>query len=116
MFPRVLPVSVTPSLARQRLFSGGKLTEVSVRRADCHGDLFSSQTLGELKFLDRDRRCFSGRGRVDRMDWRTNASPRISEVFFSSYKLPKTVTVTTLLLFGHVMLLCGKFLCIKCMY
>ena len=31
---------------------------------------------------------------------------------FSSYKLPKTVTVTTLLLFGPVMLLCGAFLCI----
>ena len=32
---------------------------------------------------------------------------------FSLYKLPKTVTVTTLLLFGHVTLLCGKFLFIK---
>ena len=31
---------------------------------------------------------------------------------FSSYKLPKTVTVTTLLLFGPVTLLCGTFLCI----
>ena len=31
---------------------------------------------------------------------------------FSSYKLPKTVTVTMLLLFGHVELLCGTFLCI----
>ena len=31
-------------------------------------------------------------------------------VSFSSYKLPKTVTVTTLLLFGSVMLLCGTFL------
>ena len=27
-------------------------------------------------------------------------------------KLPKTVTVTTLLLFGHVTLLSGTFLCI----
>ena len=32
---------------------------------------------------------------------------------FSSYKLQKTVTVTTLLLFGHVTLLCGKFLFIE---
>ena len=32
---------------------------------------------------------------------------------FSSYKLPKTVTVATLLLFGPVTLLCGKFFCIK---
>ena len=34
-------------------------------------------------------------------------------IFSSSYKLPKTVTVTTLLLFGHVTLLGGKFLFIK---
>ena len=33
--------------------------------------------------------------------------------FFSSYKLPKTVTVTALLLFGHVTLICGTFLFIK---
>ena len=32
---------------------------------------------------------------------------------FSSYKLPKTVTVTTLLLLLHVTLHCGIFLCIK---
>ena len=31
---------------------------------------------------------------------------------FSSYKLPKTVAVTTLLLFGPVTLLCATFLCI----
>ena len=41
---------------------------------------------------------------------RTDASPRSAVVFFSSYKLQKTVTVTTLLLFGHVTLLCGKLL------
>ena len=28
-----------------------KFPEVSVRRADGHSDLFSSQTIGELKFL-----------------------------------------------------------------
>ena len=44
---------------------------------------------------------------------RTDASPHTAVVVFSSYKLPKTVTVTTLLLFGHVTLLCRKFLCIK---
>ena len=33
--------------------------------------------------------------------------------FFSTYKLPKTVTVTILILFGHVTLLFGKFLFIK---
>ena len=32
---------------------------------------------------------------------------------FSSYKLPKTVIVTTLLFLGSVMLLCGTFLCIN---
>ena len=66
----------------KRLFSGGKFTEVSVGKADRRSDFFSSQTLGR-----------TGGG----MD----ASLLISSVFFSSYKLPKTVTVTTLLLFGH---------------
>ena len=53
---------------------------------------------------------------VGRTGGRTGASPLISAVFFSSYKLPKTVTVNTLLLFGPVMLLCGKFLFIKLSY
>ena len=51
--------------------------------------------------------------RVGRTDRRTDASPHISVVFFSSYKMPKTVTVTTLLLFGHVTLLCGTFVFIE---
>ena len=50
---------------------------------------------------------------VDRTGGRTDASPLISVVFFSLYNLPKTVTITMLLLFGHVTLLCGKFLFIK---
>ena len=50
--------------------------------------------------------------RVGRTGGGTDSSPRIAAVFFSSYKWPKTVTVSTLLLFGPVMLLCGKFLCI----
>ena len=49
-------------------------------------------------------------GRTDR---RMDTSPRTAVVFFSSYKLPKTVKVTTLILFGHITLLCGKFLFIK---
>ena len=49
--------------------------------------------------------------RVSRTGRRTEASPRISAVFFSSYKLPQTVT--TLILFRHVTSLCGTFLCIK---
>ena len=36
--------------------------------------------------------------------------PGITAVFLSSYKLPERWPVTTLLLFGHVMLLCGTFL------
>ena len=48
------------------------------------------------------------RRRVSRTGRRTDAA-----VFFTLYKLPKTVTVTTLLLFGNVTLLCGTFLCIK---
>ena len=57
-----------------------------------------------------DSHCFRAEmwRRVGRTDWGTDASPRISVVFFSSYKLPKTVTVTTLILFGHVKLLCGN--------
>ena len=41
-----------------------------------------------------------------------DASPHTAVVFVSSYKLSKTVTVTTLLLFGYVTL-CGKFLSVK---
>ena len=37
------------------------MEEVSVWRPDGRGDLFSSQTLSELKFFAGDRRCFSGR-------------------------------------------------------
>ena len=43
------------------MFSGGQFTEVSVGRSDHCWDLFSTQTLGELKFFASDRRCFSGR-------------------------------------------------------
>ena len=39
--------------------------------------------------------------------------PRTAAVFCSSYKLPKTVTVTMFLLYGSVTLLIGIFLCIK---
>ena len=72
-------------------------------RADCRSDLFSSPT---SKFFGRkcDKELVGGTG---------GRTPCISMVFFSSYKLPKTVTVTTLLLFDYVTLLCGKFLCIK---
>ena len=41
-----------------------------------------------------------------------DAAPHSCGIFSPSYKLPKIVIVTTLLLFGHVMLLCGTFLCI----
>ena len=56
--PGVLPVNLTPSLTGQRLFSGGRFTGVSIGRADHRCDLFSLQTLGELKFFASDRRCF----------------------------------------------------------
>ena len=39
-------------------------------------------------------------------------SPHLTATFFSSYKLPETWTLTTLLLFGPVTLLCGTFPCI----
>ena len=48
--------------------------------------------------------------RVGRIDMRTDSSPSTAVVCFSSYMLPKTVTM--LLVFGPVTLLCGTFLCI----
>ena len=50
--------------------------------------------------------------RVGRTGRRTDTSPCTAAVFFPSYKLPKTVTVTTVLLFGQAVLLCGTFLSI----
>ena len=50
--------------------------------------------------------------RVGRTGRRTDAAPHTAVGFFFPHKLPKTVTVSTLLLFGHVTLLCGTFLCI----
>ena len=41
---------------------------------------------------------------------RMDAFPCTAVVLFSSYKLPKIVTVTVLLLFGLLTLLCGTFL------
>ena len=57
-------------------------------------------------------------GRVGRTDKRTDRrtdsstdnSPCITAIFYSSYKFPKTVTVTQLLLFGSVTLICVTFL------
>ena len=77
---------------------------------------FLSQTLGELMFFfASDRRCFHGRNMIKKLVGRAEdgASPHTVVVFFPSYQLPKTVTVTMLLLFVHVTLLCGKFLCNK---
>ena len=37
----------------------------------------------------------------------TDTSQQITAVFFSAYKLLKTLTVATLLLFGHGALTCG---------
>ena len=48
--------------------------------------------------------------RVSRTDRMTDASPHITWVFSSSYKLQQTLPVTTLLLFGPVTLLCGSLL------
>ena len=49
--------------------------------------------------LSFEQKCDSG---MDRM---TDTSQLTTAVFSSLYKLPKTVTVTMLLLIGHVMLL-----------
>ena len=64
----------------------------------CHGQLFWAKVWWRV-------------GGTDRMtDRRTDTSPHITAVFFSSHKLPKTLLVTTLLLFGPVTLLRGTFL------
>ena len=52
-------------------------------------------------------------GRAGRTGGRTDASPCTAAVFFSSYKLPVTLTVTTLLLFSSATLLCGTFVCFQ---
>ena len=52
------------------------------------------------------------RVKVRRTDRMTDTSPRTTVVFFSSYKLSKTLPVIMLLLFGHVTLFCGTFLLI----
>ena len=81
----------------ERVFSGGKFTEVSVGATDHRG--VSHLVTGAVFQVAMWWRA----GRTDsRTDRRMDSSPRISAVFFSSYKLPKTVTVTRLLLSGPV--------------
>ena len=94
--------------------SGGQCPEVSVWRADGCSDLCSSQILGELMFLLVTNTFFRWKCEEESVG---QAGGRRFSMYscgiFSSYQLPKTVTVTTLLLFGPVMLLCGTFLCIS---
>ena len=72
--------------------------------------------LSELKFFAGDRRCFLGQ-KCDKVLVGQVGGQMILHIelwyFFTSYKLAKIVTVTMLLLFGHVTLLCGKFLFIN---
>ena len=56
VFSRGFPSASPVSQNRQRLSSGVKFTDVSVRRADPRGDFFSSETLGEVRFFAGDRR------------------------------------------------------------
>ena len=48
--------------------------------------------------------------RVCRTERMSDTSSRVTAIFFSSYMLPKVQLVTMILLFGHMMLLCGTFL------
>ena len=100
----------------ERLFSGGKFTEDSVGRADSHCDFFSTQTLvtdtGE--FFAGDRQFF-GQKRDYELVGQAGEQMLLHLYllyFFhhTSCQGPLPVTVTTLLLFGHVTLLCGTFL------
>lgn len=71
--------------------------------------LFYTASLHYLRSSGRNVR----KSLVGRTGGRTDTSPRTALLLVFSYNLPKTVTVTTLLLFDHVTLLCGKFLFIK---
>ena len=79
----------------RRLFSEGKFTKS--RSGGLTVMVISTQAL--FTFFARDRCSFLGRS-----IGRTNTSLRTAVVFFPSNKLPKTLT--TVLLFGHVTLLC----------
>ena len=70
----------------------GKFIIVSVKRSDSRRDFSSTQTLVELKLFASDRHCFWAERwwRVRRTDGRADRR--------MSCKLPKTLTVTTLLL------------------
>ena len=73
-----------PHWQGRRLFSGGKFPEVSGGKADGRGDLISSQTLSELKFLPVTNAVFWAEmwGRVGRTGSRTDAYPHTAAVFF----------------------------------
>ena len=99
------------------LFSGGKFPEVLVSRADGRSDLFSSQTLAELKFC-RLQTLFFGQKCEEKSvgqagGWTGGRTLLHVQLWclFSLFKLSKTVKVSTLLLhYCAVTLLCGAFI------
>ena len=96
-----------------RLFSRGKFTEVSVRREDrcCH--FFIKANTCWVKVFCLDRHCFRAEmwQRVSRTGGRED---KWEDGHLSTYNYrivtTERVTVTKLLVFGHVMLLCRTFL------
>ena len=104
------------------LSSGGKVTKVSVRGVDRHCDFFQDSNYNKTtvegekhlvssSFLPVTDAVFWAEmwQRVGWTDMMTDTSPHITAVFFSSYKMPKTLPVTMWLLFGPVTLLFGTF-------
>ena len=98
--------AVAHSLGR-RLFSGGKFPDVSVQRADGRGDLEWVNVFCRWQMLFSGQKCEEEL--VGQAGGQTGGQALL-HIVFSSYKLPKTVTVTTLLLFGHLTLPWGKCL------
>ena len=90
---------------REAVFWGLKVPEVSVWRADHHSVFFFlfffiTNTHFGQKCDEESGGQTGGQTLHHAQLW----------YMFSSYKLPKTVTVTMVQLFGHVTLLCGTFL------
>ena len=93
----------------QRLFSRGKFTEVSVRRADRRRFFFIINTWW-VKVFYRWQTLFFGQKCDSELVGQTGGRMLLRAQFCL---LPKTVSVTTLPRFGSVTLLCGTLLFIK---
>ena len=90
------------------LFSGGKFTEVSVRRADRRSDFFSKTSATTMKQWKETNTWW-----VKVFCWQVVFQAemwcRVTRTDRRTDRRTGAMTVTLLLLFGHVTLLCGTF-------